>query len=245
MDFNKFLLFGDSITQYSSGRCDSVETALAIDEFSLGAGLGALYNRKLDILVRGYSGYNTRWCLPVLDAILDADRPQGKIVLSTIFFGSNDSVSQGHQCVPLDEFAKNIRTMVTKVVAAGIKPILVTPARVDQELWTQHFQEDKENGYIRSDELYKRYRDQLLELGTELDVPVVDLYSAFENKPGLLSDGIHFTGKGYRVFFEELMHTIANEYPQFAPQALPFHLPYWRDVKDERDVVKALNTHSI
>lgn len=248
MDFNKFLLFGDSITQFSSGRCDSVDAALDIDEFSLGTGLGAVYNRKLDVVVRGFSGYNTRWCLPVLEAILAAERESrksdrhGKIVMSTIFFGSNDSVSQGPQSVPLEEYAANIRRMVAQLVELDISPILVTPARVDPDLWAQNFEEDKRNDYIRSDELYKVYRDKLLELGQELDVPVVDLYKVFEGETGLLTDGVHFTGKGYRVFFRALMDTIAARYPQFSPQALPYHLPYWRDVtKNEASVVLALN----
>ncbi|KAL3232314.1 Isoamyl acetate-hydrolyzing esterase [Nakaseomyces bracarensis] len=250
MDFDKFLLFGDSITQFSSGRCETVEQAADIDEFSLGSGLGAVYNRKLDVVVRGFSGYNTRWGLPILEAILAAEREsrsknhQGRIVMSTVFFGSNDSVSSGPQRVPLDEFGKNVRCMITKLQELDIKPVLVTPARVEPNQWAENFQQDKENGYIRSDVFYKEYRDQLLKLGEEFNVPVVDLYAAFasENVSELLTDGVHFTGKGYRVFFKALMDTIAKHYPEMTPQALPFHLPYWRDVtEDETSVLVALN----
>lgn len=74
----KFLLFGDSITQKS---------------FSVGgwgAALTDAYQRKADVLNRGYSGYNSRWALQLLDRVLPEEVP-GEIVLSTVFFGANDA----------------------------------------------------------------------------------------------------------------------------------------------------------
>jgi hypothetical protein len=52
-----FVLFGDSITQHSFAN------------EGWGAALADLYSRKADVFLRGYSGYNTRWALLLLDKV--------------------------------------------------------------------------------------------------------------------------------------------------------------------------------
>ena len=71
------VLFGDSLTQMSwkpelggigarvAGVSSLFDVSLVID-LSL---LVDLYARKLDVLNRGYSGYNTDWALPVLKQV--------------------------------------------------------------------------------------------------------------------------------------------------------------------------------
>lgn len=49
---DQFLLFGDSITQFSFNP----------HELGWGASLADSYARKLDVVNRGYSGYNTEMC---------------------------------------------------------------------------------------------------------------------------------------------------------------------------------------
>jgi lysophospholipase L1-like esterase len=74
----QFVLFGDSITQKSFGP---------------GGWAGVIadaYQRRVDVINRGYSGYNTRWALSVVDHIFPANAT-GKIGLATIFFGANDA----------------------------------------------------------------------------------------------------------------------------------------------------------
>ena len=74
----QFLLFGDSITQRS------------FQYGGWGAHLANAYQRKVDVLNRGYSGYNSRWALQLLDRVLPAEKA-GKILLATVFFGANDA----------------------------------------------------------------------------------------------------------------------------------------------------------
>lgn len=50
-----FVLFGDSITQ------GSFEPGYN----GIGQRLSHVYARKLDVLNRGFAGYNSEWCLPV------------------------------------------------------------------------------------------------------------------------------------------------------------------------------------
>lgn len=74
----QFVLFGDSITQKSFGPG------------GWGGALADAYQRRVDIINRGYSGYNTPWALPLLDHIFPAEIT-GKVQLATVFFGANDA----------------------------------------------------------------------------------------------------------------------------------------------------------
>jgi isoamyl acetate esterase len=74
----QFVLFGDSITQRS---------------FEPGGWAGVVanaYQRRVDVINRGYSGYNTRWALSLADHIFPAD-VTSKVELVTVFFGANDA----------------------------------------------------------------------------------------------------------------------------------------------------------
>lgn len=106
---SQILLFGDSITQYS------------FNPFLKGFGaiLSHAYSRKLDVVNRGFSGYNTSWCLQLLPHILTTTLPCPQngtipsIKLITIFLGANDSVLPGNrQNVPLESYKKNLQSMI-------------------------------------------------------------------------------------------------------------------------------------
>ena len=73
----QFHLFGDSLTQKS---------------FSVGgwgARLANSYQRKADVLNRGYNGYNSRWALYLLQKAFPDQAPVPSLV--TVFFGANDA----------------------------------------------------------------------------------------------------------------------------------------------------------
>lgn len=77
---DRIVLFGDSIT----------ESSVPAESFGFGAALVRAYVRRLDVQVRGFSGYNTDLAVPILEAIL-AEKSTSKIKLLTIFFGANDA----------------------------------------------------------------------------------------------------------------------------------------------------------
>lgn len=73
----QWVLFGDSITQRA---------------FSPGGWAGLLadaYQRKVDVVNRGYSGYNTRWAVQLLPHLFPEGAPPPQ--LATVFFGANDA----------------------------------------------------------------------------------------------------------------------------------------------------------
>ena len=72
----QWVLFGDSITQKG---------------FATGGWAGVLadsWQRRVDVINRGYSGYNSRWATHLLSHVFPADAP---IQLATVFFGANDA----------------------------------------------------------------------------------------------------------------------------------------------------------
>lgn len=79
----QFVTFGDSITQrgFAPGWTGALADA---------------YQRRADVVNRGYSGYNTRWALQLLDRVFPPPEPAAAAAappprLVTIFFGANDA----------------------------------------------------------------------------------------------------------------------------------------------------------
>jgi len=79
--YEQFFLFGDSITQDSFSQQRG---------FGFSAALQADYIRRLDVVNRGFSGYNTRQALSVLPKIVPSP-DHAKIRFMTVFFGANDA----------------------------------------------------------------------------------------------------------------------------------------------------------
>ena len=228
--YEKFLFFGDSITEFSYNSRMQPEKG---DQFTIGAALTAAYSRKLDVLTRGYSGYSSRWALKLLPKILESE---SNISIATIFFGSNDLCEGGHQSVPLEEFNENTLTLVNMMKTKGIRPIIVGPALFDETKWNNLKAEEVAKGYRRTSEGFKTFSDAAKALAAREDVGFVNLNDAFTREGGanwsdLLTDGLHFTGKGYEVFFNELLKVIREKHPEYAPENLTIKPLLWSEVK--------------
>ncbi|KKY15154.1 putative histidine phosphatase superfamily clade-2 [Phaeomoniella chlamydospora] len=169
-----------------------------------------------------FSGYNTRQALRVIPWAIPTPA-QGDVRLITIFFGANDATYSGHsQHVPLDEYQENLKKIVNHPMITIHKPqiLLLTPPPVNEH---QFMFPD------RTAERTKTYADALKKTAQELNLPVVDIWSAFLRKAGwqdgdpllgrkdveesdklkqLLLDGLHFTPAGYKVMYKEVTRTI-------------------------------------
>lgn len=131
----QFVLLGDSITQRG---------------FSASAGWASIiadaYLRRVDVVNRGYSGYNTRWALHVLNGVFPTTAAAAAAApavprLVTVFFGANDASLQAvnpAQHVPLQEFVENQRAIVkhiqdaTKGASHPTRVLLITPPPVHE-----------------------------------------------------------------------------------------------------------------
>ncbi|KAI8804305.1 SGNH hydrolase-type esterase domain-containing protein [Cladochytrium replicatum] len=118
---DQIVLLGDSITQISFGNG------------GFGSVLADHYQRRLDVINRGLSGYNTKWVKPVVRSILATTLPgtgAATLRLVTVFLGANDSVfAGGEQYVSLPEFSDNLNEIITTIRSAvpEAKVILISP----------------------------------------------------------------------------------------------------------------------
>ncbi|KAJ3267528.1 isoamyl acetate-hydrolyzing esterase [Borealophlyctis nickersoniae] len=234
LQLNQILLFGDSITQ----RCFNP------DERGWGAYLSNAYARKVDVMNRGYSGYNTQWCKPLLPSILRTILPPNStLLLATIFLGANDAVipeKNSWQYVPLDVYKQNLIDMVGIVrevhPCAGV--LLITPPPIDPTLWGERCKE-RGGELDRSVENTRRYRDACIEAATEVNTPVLDTWEVFlgpdcvweeEKAQAVLVDGLHLNEEGNKVLGPALLGKIQKDFPQVDPDKLPNLVPLWAEV---------------
>jgi len=151
----------------------------------------------------------------------------------TVFFGTNDA-SVG--AVTPERFIENL-TFIAKLVAGrGIPLVIVGPALINEDAGIT------EKSTMRN----FAYSNAACKVASELGVPFIDLWHAFlkskgwmegEPIPGergdhcghfddLLSDGVHFTGKGYKIWYDLLLQTIRDFYPELVTENLPTTLPH-------------------
>eukprot|EP00797_Seminavis_robusta_P017560 Sro261_g101890.1 Isoamyl acetate-hydrolyzing esterase 1 homolog (247) ;mRNA; r:77191-78046 len=215
------VLFGDSITEQAFGVEGKVGWA------SL---LASDYARRADVLNRGFSGYNTQMALPLLPKVFppSKDNQEGSgILFCTVFFGANDACLPGErQHVPIEEYAKNLETIIGTIRSAATKDddkfpiILMTPPPFDPAAWRK-CRDLEEDG--RANNVAKSYGEKVLELGKSLGCSVLNVWNLLEGATSpevygrYLSDGLHLNEEGNRKVHEGLMELIGKDHPSLAP----------------------------
>uniref|UniRef100_K7MTI7 SGNH hydrolase-type esterase domain-containing protein n=1 Tax=Glycine max TaxID=3847 RepID=K7MTI7_SOYBN len=163
----QFVLFGSSIVQLS---------------FSLqgwGAILAHLYARKADIILRGYSGWNSRRAVQVLDEIFPKNATE-QPELIIVYFGGNDSLlphpSGLGQHVPLQEYIENMRKIAIHLKSLSKKTRLIflgaPPVNEAQIYGTSVLQGQR----LRNNESCRIYSEACLELCREMNIMAIDLW---------------------------------------------------------------------
>jgi hypothetical protein len=155
LDYKKFLLFGDSISQHCYNPYPDHNTA---PEFALGGALQHAYSRKLDVVCRGFHGYTSEYAKHFLEKILEDlnHSENSKVVIGTIFFGTNDCSTSGPQVVQLEQFLENLKSMIASYREYGVKPILCGIAKLDEKIW--HPSElDRTLDVMRKDDSHLKY----------------------------------------------------------------------------------------
>ncbi|KAF2215449.1 hypothetical protein CERZMDRAFT_35936 [Cercospora zeae-maydis SCOH1-5] len=182
---DQFVLFGDSITQQSFSQERG---------FAFGAALANEYVRRVDVVNRGFSGYNTRQALEVLPHVLPP-RSCSRVRFMTIWFGANDArlpntPGEPQQHIPLDEFVDNTRAILAHPDVRGhegVRIILITPPPVDERKGLAADQAGNPgNGDVirRKAVVTRDYAAAVVRLGREMDVQVLDLWSVMIRRAG-------------------------------------------------------------
>jgi len=176
--YDQIVLFGDSITQFS----------FSPDLTGWGAYLADAYQRKFDVMNRGFSGYNTDWALPILQQLLPTvdEQQAGKprIRLITIFFGANDAALPfAYQHVPITRYTDNLSEMFnmiknpnSKYYNPDARVILITQPPLNEPQWKKRC-EDNGDPLNRTAEVAKAYAEAAREIAGQHKIPVCDLWT--------------------------------------------------------------------
>ncbi|KAL3457292.1 GDSL Lipase/Acylhydrolase family protein [Aspergillus heterothallicus] len=241
--YDQLILFGDSLTQMSSGQRDG---------FGYQPALQDAYSRHLDVINRGFSGYTSSMALKVLPKFFP--RPETATVrFLALCLGCNDAVMPGmYQHVPLDTYKDNLRRIVQHPVVRAQNPriLLLTPPPVNQYQLEPFDAAEGVPHPSRTAARTRKYAEAVVQVGGELGVAVVDLWSTFmksvgwregdvlvgsrdapkdEDFEGLFTDGLHLTGKAYEIMFDAVMEVIEKKWPDQIPERLEMVFEDWRD----------------
>ncbi|XP_044495768.1 GDSL esterase/lipase At5g45920-like [Mangifera indica] len=236
----KIYLFGDSITEESFA------------DGGWGSSLANHFSRTVDVVLRGYSGYNTRWALKVIDSVFSAEKDgdgDGAPAAVTVFFGANDACipdrCSAFQHVPVDEYKQNLHSIISylknKWPTALI--LLITPPPIDKEARLRYPYVENPMGLPeRTNEAAGVYAKACTELAVE--IPVVDLWTRMQQFPGwqkaLLRDGLHLSQAGNRIVFEEVVAKLKKA--GLSVEKLPVDLPLISEI-DPNDPLKAFEKY--
>jgi lysophospholipase L1-like esterase len=217
-------MLGDSLTQLSFDGWGSM--------------LANVYQRRADVLNRGYAGYNTRFYLQyVMPNVLQNDyNNKEQASLTLIFFGANDAALvdiDPHHHVPLQEYKDNLIQMVqqirTRQSSAGPdddfnvndisrhKILLMTPPPVDHNQRLAYQKQrfgTKATGVLeRTLEHTGLYAAACQQVADLLHVPCLNLYTdMLEQRSLFLSDGLHFSAKGHSFVGQRLLQAIQEHF---------------------------------
>ncbi|BBN07887.1 isoamyl acetate esterase [Marchantia polymorpha subsp. ruderalis] len=207
-----FVLYGASMTQFS------------FELGGWGAALADLYQRKADILLRGFMGWNTRRALELMQEMFPKNLPtQPSLVV--VFFGANDAAvplkhfSEAGQAVPLEEFKENLKkiALYLKSLSDKTRVILTTAPPIHEEMRDKHCRRimgERAVGKLdRTNENARKYAAACREAAGETGVGVVDLWTSIQQSspnwgPECLTDGMHLSAGGSKIMFNELCRVI-------------------------------------
>lgn len=235
----KLVLFGDSITEESFG------------DGGWGAALAHHFSRTADVVLRGYSGYNTRWALRVWKRAMDGVCVEGNPpVAVTVFFGANDASLADRSCafqhVPLPEYQSNLRAICSflKERWPSTVVILITPPPIDEDGRLRFPFGDNPPGLPeRTNQSAGAYAKACIAVAKESGIPVIDIWSKMQQFPNweksFLRDGLHFTAGGNRVLFEEVVGRLRDS--GLSLETLPADLPLFCDL-DPKDPLKSFSS---
>ncbi|OAA69438.1 GDSL Lipase/Acylhydrolase family protein [Cordyceps fumosorosea ARSEF 2679] len=180
--YPQIVLLGDSLFQFS------VETD---DGFSFEAALQSRYSRRLDVVNRGLSGYNTANVLEYFDRLFPEKTPSSpeiRYLKQVILLGANDAVlplPDTWQHVPLEQYGENLCKIIKhpRIEAHNPKILLVAPPPLDEIKTTQ---DDLSEGFacsIRRAAVSAQYSQKARDVAAKYEnVTLIDLYKVLMDK---------------------------------------------------------------
>lgn len=195
-----FAFLGDSITQQGKsnpgGYVNLVSTALAANGV------------KVDVIGAGISGHKSNQMLARLENDVLSKKPQWM----TLSCGVND-VWHGERGVNLEDYKKNISSIVEKAQAANIKVILLTSTMIGEDQANPNNQKLMPyNEFLRA--LAKEKNCLLADLNADMQAAV-----AKANTPGknaLTGDGVHMALPGDMMMATGILKALGMDEKEIA-----------------------------
>ncbi|KAJ2767028.1 isoamyl acetate-hydrolyzing esterase [Coemansia nantahalensis] len=262
--YDLVVLFGDSLTQHSWD----------VDRRGWSAQLARSYARIMDVVNRGYGGFNTRWGRVILPRVLppyalaegSSDRAP-KLQLFVLFFGANDAAYPSSKLhVPLEEFKDNLRAIVdvvrspeSELHSPHARFLMVTPPAFGEKRYLSFADPatGRRTALDRDNAGAKTYAAAVCDVASQLQIPCVDLWTAmeaaiearreqgqvseFDGYDEFLWDGLHLSDSGNELLFGLVRDAIKDNYPDIAPDALPFVIPGFKDFADADELAQILD----
>eukprot|EP00033_Pygsuia_biforma_P002709 GCRY01002993.1.p1 GENE.GCRY01002993.1~~GCRY01002993.1.p1 ORF type:complete len:243 (-),score=34.20 GCRY01002993.1:267-995(-) len=222
------VFLGDSLTQ----------KGYEINNNGWMAVLSDIFTARLDIVNRGYSGYNTRFLRPVLYEVLPWLQT-GKNVpaILTLLIGSNDASLQEHnsqQHVPLKEFEDNLLFILKTISEVCPRVVVITPPTLDPQKWLKFLQAiDRRNELDRTVAVTAQYADVVRTITSTLNLPLIDFHQALREQDAVESfftDGLHLSRKGNKLLASLWLSAVEKNFPEIA--SVNTELPPWGEVDD-------------
>ncbi|XP_026413030.1 GDSL esterase/lipase CPRD49-like [Papaver somniferum] len=200
----QIVLFGSSIVQFS------------FSNGGWGAILADVYARKADVVLRGYSGWNSRRAIQVVDRVFPKDAAvQPSLVIC--YFGGNDSMGPHPSGlgphVPLEEYVENMRKIAVhlKNLSENIRIIFLSCPPLNEKM-LQESSSTIFSKLVRTNETCRLYSEACIEMCKEMGVKVVDLWTAIQKRDDWLNtcytDGVHFSSEGSKIVVGEILKVI-------------------------------------
>ncbi|OIV98586.1 hypothetical protein TanjilG_12172 [Lupinus angustifolius] len=197
----KFVLFGSSIVEYGFHE-------------GWAATLAHLYGRQVDVVLRGYAGWNSRTALRILDKIFPKHATQ-QPSLVIVYFGGNDATHpqpDGHGShVPLKEYSENMRKIFNHLKSLSEKTRIIflsTPPINEKQL----FGDSPPEKLPKTNESHRIYSEEGLKLCKKMNIKAIDLWSKVQEredwKEVSFIDGIHLTNEGSKVVTREILKVL-------------------------------------
>ena len=220
-DSIKIVALGDSVTE-GAGLLDVTEdTAFPrVLERELNEQLG----RPVEVINSGVGGDVTSGALERFDRDVLAHSPD----YTAVMFGVNDAgfyrpATDGFADAPrltAEEFRGNVRAITDRLLAARIKPVLITAPPMTSRYWGAHLGPYQERGI---NFLTSQYAQIVRDVAAERDVPLVDAFVRFEQDAAAqetLLDGLHPDARGHAIIAELLAAWFVEELSSASPPSM-------------------------
>ncbi|KAG0369392.1 hypothetical protein BGZ54_010050 [Gamsiella multidivaricata] len=246
--FGKIVVLADTISMYGYTHATHGWLGYLADEWA----------GRADLIFR----YNTHWVKSIFPELLHQESKgpnAAPVKLVVVALGTDDaSFPHTRQHVALDAYRENLKSIITSIrypespnYSPDTQIILVTPAPVHDSMWETSLTAVNQT-LDRSNNVTKEYVDACVEVGQELRVPVVNVWSDIQCQiegscelyesdqlEDYLMDGFHLRRMGNEVLYKGVMNAVAQHYPQLHPVCWPIVFPgYSSESSAEQSVLK-------